>query len=116
MLRPHYQHIVIQDFLKRVADPAIVDAIVKHGNHWCNALAEPFFMPLEFAVAAYRFGHTMVRAGYNFNLNFPDNKTGDPRAFIHLHRAERQIADLDTLPDNWIIEWENIIGSTIVAG
>ena len=28
---------------------------------WFNALGEPFFMPLEFAVAAFRFGHTMIR-------------------------------------------------------
>jgi hypothetical protein len=35
-------------------------------------------MPLEFAVAAYRFGHTMVRAAYNFNLNFNLRPGGVP--------------------------------------
>ena len=27
-------------------------------------------MPLEFSVAAYRFGHSMVRAAYDHNRNF----------------------------------------------
>lgn len=112
VLRQHYQHIVIQDFLKRVADPTIVDTIVKHGNRWYNGLTEPFFMPLEFAVAAYRFGHTMVRAGYNFNLNFnfADNNPATLELLFTFTALSGQIADLDTVPDNWIIEWENIIG------
>ena len=35
------------------------------------------FMPLEFSVAAYRFGHSMVRASYDWNQNF-----GHPRVAI----------------------------------
>ena len=70
LLRQHYQHVVIHDFLKRVADRAIVNRILRHGNQVYDALAEPFFMPLEFTVAAYRFGHSMVRESYDFNLNF----------------------------------------------
>ncbi|MEP7342260.1 MAG: peroxidase family protein [Acidobacteriota bacterium] len=70
LLRQHYQHIVINDFLKTVADSNVVDKILKQGNQVFDGLAEPFFMPLEFSVAAYRFGHSMVRAAYDFNLNF----------------------------------------------
>lgn len=113
VLRQHYQYIVIQDFLKRVADPAVVDGIVQHGNRWYNAQAEPFFMPLEYAVAAYRFGHTMVRAAYNFNLNFnlrPDGVPATLELLFTFTALSGEIGGLDTLPDNWIIEWENIIG------
>jgi len=31
----------------------------------------PFRMPVEFAVAAYRFGHSMIRGNYWVNFNFP---------------------------------------------
>ena len=37
-------------------------------NRVFYALAEPFFLPLEFSVAAYRFGHSMARAAYDFFL------------------------------------------------
>jgi nucleoid-associated protein YgaU len=116
ILRQHYQHIIIQDFLKRIADPTIVDDIVEHGNRWYDALAEPFFLPLEFAVAAYRFGHTMVRDGYDFNLNF--NTSGEPGTvpatldlLFTFTALSGQVGfdTTDTLPDNWIIEWENFV-------
>ena len=29
-------------------------------------------MPIEFSIAAYRLGHSMVRAAYNWNKNFDD--------------------------------------------
>jgi len=74
LLRQHYQHIVIHDFLMRVADPAIVDRILRQGNRVYNPPTGQFFLPLEFAVAAYRFGHSMVRDAYDFNLNFKQGR------------------------------------------
>ena len=106
LVRQHYQHIVLQDFLKRVADPAIVDAVITGGNRFYDALGEPFFLPLEFTVAGYRFGHTMIRDTYDFNLNFPDATLGLLFTFTAL---SGELGDFDTLPDNWIIQWERFI-------
>ncbi len=120
LLRQHYQHIVIHDFLRRVADPKVVDRILEHGNRWYDALAEPFFLPLEFTVAAYRFGHTMVRDEYDFNLNF--NRSGEPNTFpatldllFTFTALSGQLGDFDTLPDNWIIEWEHFVDTGVGA-
>ena len=114
VLRQHYQHIVVHDYLKRIVDPAIVNKIVKDGNQWFNALGEPFFMPLEFAVAAFRFGHTMIRSRYDFNLNF--NTSGvdgtfpaDVSLLFTFTALSGELGDFDTLPHNWIIEWERIV-------
>ena len=114
VLRQHYQHIVVHDFLKRIVDPAIVNKIVRDGNQWFNALGEPFFMPLEFAVAGFRFGHTMIRGLYDFNLNF--NTSGDDGTFpadvnllFTFTALSGELGDFDTLPHNWIIEWERIV-------
>ena len=60
-LRRHYQHIVLHDFLKKIADPQIVDETIQE-NRVYDPRDERFFLPLEFSVAAYRFGHSMVRA------------------------------------------------------
>ncbi len=76
LLRQHYQHIVIHDFLKKVADPQVVDDILANGPRFYNpGKGNDFFMPMEFSAAAYRFGHSMVRAEYDFNLNF--NTSGE---------------------------------------
>src|ERR687893_515469 len=112
-LRQHYQHIVLHDFLKRIVDPQIVDETI--GQNRVYDPTNQSFMPLEFSVAAYRIGHSMVRAAYNFNLNF--NLSGDPDAIpatlellFTFSALSGQLGNFDTLPDNWIIEWENIIG------
>jgi hypothetical protein len=117
LLRQHYQHIVVHDFLKRIADPAIVNDIVDNGNQVFDPTGRDFFMPVEFSFAAYRFGHSMARAAYNFNLNF--NHSGQPGTFPASFELLFTFTALtgqlgfgqgtDTLPDNWIAEWENLI-------
>lgn len=114
VLRQHYQYLVLADFLPRVADPGIVEQVRTSGNRWYDPDAGTLFMPLEFAVAAYRFGHTMVRAAYNFNLNFNLRPGGVPASLELLFTftaLSGQLGDFDTLPENWIIEWENVVGA-----
>jgi hypothetical protein len=100
----------------KVADKKIVKGILENGTQFFKPFQEPFFMPLEFAVAGYRFGHTMVRKDYDFNLNF--NTSGAPNTFaaslellFTFTALTGQLGDNETLPENWIIEWENFTGN-----
>jgi hypothetical protein len=112
-LRRHYQHIVIHDFLRQIAEPSIVDDIIENGNRIYDPDEDEFFMPLEFAVAAYRFGHSMVRTQYDYNLNFNSTDTaiiGKARLLSELFMftaLQGQLSNFKTVPENWIIQWEN---------
>ena len=80
-VRFHYQWVVTHDFLRRVVSEHVLKGILPHlfakKSDANVADARPqlrfykpvksAFMPLEFAAAAYRFGHSMVRPGYRLN-------------------------------------------------
>lgn len=56
----HYQWVVINDFLPAMCGKAVVADILGNGRRfYCANGGEPF-IPVEFAVAAYRFGHSMI--------------------------------------------------------
>ena len=57
----HYQWTVVKDFLDRVCGTAAVNAALAGVS---APIGSAFSMPVEFAVAAYRFGHSMIRENY----------------------------------------------------
>lgn len=79
-VRWFYQYVVWNDFVKRLVSDAIWNRVLdKSDNHKFNGTVfnwhyQPF-MPVEFSVAAYRFGHSLIRPGYQVNLN-DDPATG----------------------------------------
>ncbi len=73
-VRHHYQWVVLKDYLKRVCDTPVYDAMVPAvmgvqpalKYYKGNGAIWPY-MPIEFSGAAYRFGHSMVRPSYALN-------------------------------------------------
>lgn len=54
----HYQWAVVNDFLTDVCGTAVVERILGCGRQfYCGDVP---FIPVEFSVAAYRFGHSMI--------------------------------------------------------
>lgn len=101
----HYQWIVIHDFLKRVADPNEVDASLQNQRFFRR---RPFRMPVEFAVGAYRFGHSMVRESYELN-----DSSFNPASMMQVF----EFAAVPRLPvfSNWALDFNRFFdtGSTL---
>lgn len=132
-----YQWIVLNDFLPRVCDARIVESLMplpdKRGPRlqFYHPHEGTAYIPVEFSVAAYRFGHSMVRPSYSLNdriiagssggfagkqfsripiFPFPlrDPATGKPLK----HQPTDSMAGFgEPLPDDWGIDWKFFFGT-----
>lgn len=98
----HYQWAVVHDYLKRICGPVAVTAAFGSVS---AAVGSAFAMPVEFSVAAYRFGHSQIRDIYWVNFNFPFASLGDVFNFIrnpHLPVRSNWIVDMNAFFDTGI--------------
>lgn len=71
-VRFHYQFVILNDFLPRLVHSSVL-AELKSGGQFDHGKLRFYkpkhspFMPVEFSVAAYRLGHSMIRPGYRLN-------------------------------------------------
>jgi hypothetical protein len=76
-LRWHYQWIVLHEFLPALVGHTLAGQVLQDGPLWFLP-SQGGFIPLEFADAAYRYGHAQIRHRYRLNLHtdpvtlFPD--------------------------------------------
>jgi len=104
IVRFHYQYLILHDLLERVTMPGTVDDVLTNGRRFFTF--DPAIgpqVPVEFSAAAYRFGHSLVREQYNFNLNFPTATLGQ------LFQFTAASGSITTLPDIWVIDWRRFL-------
>ncbi|MCB9663610.1 MAG: hypothetical protein H6732_05840 [Alphaproteobacteria bacterium] len=90
----HYQWAVVHDFLGRICGTAAVNAAMAGVS---AGVGSSFRMPVEFAVGAYRFGHSMIRDRYWLNFNFPGASLGEVFAF-------NRVPNLP-VRSNWVVDF-----------
>jgi hypothetical protein len=81
VVRWHYQWLVLHEFLPKTVGPAMVDDVLGSGPRHFSWRNDPF-IPVEFSVAAYRFGHSQIRPSYR--ANFATSATDPARQFFAL--------------------------------
>lgn len=119
----HYQWLVGEEYLPAVCDPAVVaDVKARRAPLYRQFLAaepgsrRPGTIPVEFAVAGFRFGHSMVRDAYDFNDNFrtADDPPAGTLQFLFQFTGAGGLGDpsFTALPDNWVIDWNRFLSVT----
>ena len=64
--RWHYQWVVLHEFLPSLVGAPLLNEILQNGPKWFRPSGD-VFIPLEFADAAYRYGHCQIRHKYRLN-------------------------------------------------
>jgi hypothetical protein len=76
----HYQWLLVNEHLPQIAGQQVVNDALRRGNRFYRPPAGHGFMPIEFAGAAYRFGHSMVRPSYRANFTSGTGDSTSPTA------------------------------------
>jgi hypothetical protein len=71
----HYQWMIRTDYLPRICDRAVVDDVFTNGRKVFEAGVDATTvptMPIEFSIAAFRLGPSMIRQSSDWNRRFDD--------------------------------------------
>jgi hypothetical protein len=104
-----YQRMIVDDFLPRTCGQGLMAQLWKTPKNgppdidlrYYRPRTKPY-MPVEFSVAAYRFGHSQVRGIYNLSSLVTDRPIFIPGPLPN------EFADLRgfrPLPQQWTVEW-----------
>ncbi len=140
----HYQWMLRSDFLPRIVDKAVIDDVFHNGRKFFEVVPHvelddklrknPTYsymrlqpgdmptMPVEFSVAAYRLGHSMIRGAYQWNRVFRAGGPG-PIASLALlftfsgtsgilspdgNLDDPETGSFERLPTNWIADFRRL--------
>jgi len=59
----HYQWVILNDFLPNLVGSAMTASVLRDGLRFYHLTGDPF-IPVEFADAAYRYGHSQIKGDY----------------------------------------------------
>ncbi len=106
----HYQWMIRTDFLPRICAQGVVNNVFNNGRKAFEVGVPPTdvpTMPIEFSVAAYRLGHSMIRRAYNWNRIFDDGSGTLDLLFTFSGGSGNFFGD-PRLPSSWIADFRRL--------
>jgi hypothetical protein len=126
LVRWHYQWLVLHEFLPSVCDASVLDDIAANGRSYFLRPDGPVSIPVEFAGAAYRYGHSQIRDRYTVNDDATDvqffpgpapenveslanamDSEGGPPAGVVEETTGRNLNGFDPVPEELVIDWSH---------
>jgi Animal haem peroxidase len=107
-VRWHYQWVLVRDFLPTILDQRTYESVFPDPFRYGTTIPrlqedDLELMPVEFSVAAYRFGHSMVRPRYKLNPEIERPIFDDPGD------DAADLGGFRPIPANWAIDWRLFI-------
>ncbi len=104
----HYQWTVVNDFLRHICGNVLIDNILGTGRRlyepedcdYGEGYGNQPFIPVEFSVAAYRFGHSMIPQRIQTQAGKPSFEVFGPK----LGQGFAPLADLDA-----VVHWPDVL-------
>jgi hypothetical protein len=114
LVTKHFQWVIRHDYLPRILEPSVVDDVFTNGRKVFEKGAAPTdvpTMPIEFSVACFRLGHSMIRRDYAWNHEFPDHD-GTLDLLFGFTGTSGFLGGGSRLPSNWIADWRRLYDLT----
>jgi hypothetical protein len=119
----HFQWVVVHDYLPKIIKDSVLDDVLVGGAKYYHPTVENPYMPVEFAGAAFRFGHSMVRDFYQWNDIFRDKSLGGIIKSASLSdltdftgsqglKTFGTRVNKENLPSAWMIDWHRFYDFT----
>jgi hypothetical protein len=106
----HYQWMIRNDYLPRICEESVVADVFTNGRKVFEPNATSSMatsMPLEFSVAAFRLGHSMIRGQYEWNAVFQDGG-GSLDALFSFSGTGGDLTESIPLPGVWPADWRRL--------
>jgi hypothetical protein len=106
----HYQWMLRTDYLPRICAEGTVNHVFTNGRKAFEVGVGPTdvpTMPIEFSVAAFRLGHSMIRRAYNWNKVF-DNGTGTLDYLFIFSAGSGDLGGGQRLATSWVADFRRL--------
>jgi hypothetical protein len=110
LVTKHYQWMLRTDYLPRVCAANVVNNVFNQGRKAFEVGVPPTdvpTMPIEFSVAAFRLGHSMIRRDYNWNAIF-DFGSGSLELLFEFSGLSGTLGGGPRLPSTWIADFRRL--------